>query len=73
MGSCLGRQPASRRHYQNRSDTREPLLKNDERQAVNNLLAYLDKGNASWDVWPAGYLSYMSLASRYDERASFKC
>ena len=28
----------------NRSDAREPLLKNDERQAVNNLLTYLEKG-----------------------------
>lgn len=43
MGSCFVRQPAARSNV-NRSEAREPLLKNDERQAVNNLLAYLEKG-----------------------------
>ncbi|KAL5493096.1 hypothetical protein EMCRGX_G014221 [Ephydatia muelleri] len=46
MGSCFVRQPAARSNV-NRSEAREPLLKNDERQAVNNLLAYLEKDTSS--------------------------
>ena len=78
MGSCLGREPTVRRSgYVNRSDPREPLLKNDERQAVNNLLAYLEKGMCVCVVLLfAFHRPYMSFhtcfAFRYEQRARIK-
>lgn len=71
MGSCLGREPTVRGSgYVNRSDPREPLLKNDERQAVNNLLAYLEKGMCVCVVLLFAFLT--CFVFRYEQRARIK-